>query len=156
MIPNFRRTRAVARVEALQLLGDRASIALILLLPIFQILLYGYAISLTPRHVALAVASSEPVLASRAAAAVKTSSMLDLIGPPGPRGSAEKAVQDRKAQVGLELSRDPATGAANVRIIADAGDPAEVGPALAAVQVGLWKSIATLYAQDQTPTVTTD
>jgi ABC-2 type transport system permease protein len=47
------------------------------------------------------------------------------------------------------------TAAASVRIIADPGDPAEVGPALAAVQVGLWKSVAALYAQDQTPTVTT-
>lgn len=153
--PNLRRTVAVARVETLQIISDRASLVLIFVLPIFQILLYGYAISLEPRNVALALASSEPALAQRASSALGASSMLHVIGPAGPAGSAEKAVEDHRAQVGLELSRDVQTGAADVRIVADPGDPAEVRPALAAIEVGLWRSIARLYAQDQAPVVTT-
>ena len=74
MILNLRRTRAVARVETLQLISDRAALVLIFILPIFQILLYGYAIGLEPKHVALALASTEPALAARAATALETSS----------------------------------------------------------------------------------
>ena len=54
------RIGAVSRVEGLQLLRDRASLVLIFLLPIFQILLYGYAINLEPKHVVMAMATDEP------------------------------------------------------------------------------------------------
>ena len=76
MVARLKRMVAVARVEGLQLMRDRASLLLIFLLPVFQILLYGYAISLTPSHVDLAVASSEPALIERrrnAEAASRTS-----------------------------------------------------------------------------------
>ena len=149
------RIGAVARVETLQVVRDRASLVLIFLLPVFQILLYGYAISLEPRHVSLALGTDEPRLVAQAMDAINETPVLTLLKPVGPAGSAEKAVKDGKAQVGVEVGRDPDTRAVSVRIIADSGDPAEVRPALGVLQIGLWKQVAALYAQDQTPVVTT-
>ncbi|MDR3512851.1 MAG: ABC transporter permease [Caulobacteraceae bacterium] len=149
----LRRIGAVAGVETLELMRDRASLVLIFLLPIFQILLYGYAISLEPRHVTLAVATDEPRLVDPALDAIASTPVLTLLKPVGPAGSAEKAVKDRRAQVGVEVGRDPQTRAVQVRIIADGGDPAEVRPALGVLQTGLWKNVAEVYAQDQTPEV---
>jgi ABC-2 type transport system permease protein len=146
---------AVARVETVLLLRDRAHLALIFLLPIFQILLYGYAIGLEPRHVTLALATDEPQLVSQAIDAISETPVLTLLKPVGPAGSAQKAVEGGRAQIGVEIGRDPATHAVAVRILADSGDPAEVRPALAVLQVGLWRTVAETYAQDQTPIVST-
>jgi ABC-2 type transport system permease protein len=126
---------------------------LIFLLPIFQILLYGYAINLEPRNVTLAVATSERALVDPAMDAIKANPVLKLTGPVLPAGGAERAVRGREAQIGVEVTRDAATGAPSVRIIADAADPAEVRPALAELEVGIWKSVAVSVAQGQAPKV---
>jgi ABC-2 type transport system permease protein len=151
----LKRIAAVARVESLMVLRDRAHMALIFILPVFQILLYGYAISLEPRHVNLAIATAEPQLVDQAIDMVGQTPVLTLLKPVGQPGSAEKAVRDGHAQVGVEVGRDPQTHGVTVRILADSGDPSEVRPALAILETGLWKSVAETYAQDQTPTVTT-
>jgi ABC-2 type transport system permease protein len=150
------RIGAVARVEALQLLRDRASLVLIFLLPIFQILLYGYAINLEPKHVVMAIATDEPRLTNQMMDAIAATPVLTLRRPVGPAGTAEQAVKDGKAQIGVEVGRDPETRAVAVRIIADSGDPAEVRPAVAVLQIGLWRKVAEVYAQDQTPVVSTE
>jgi ABC-2 type transport system permease protein len=152
----LKRIGAVARVEGLQIARDRASLVLIFLLPIFQILLYGYAINLEPRQVALAMATDEPRLTDQAMDAIQSTPILRLLKPVGPSGSAERAVRDGRAQVGVEVGRDPETRAVAVRIIADSGDPAEVRPAVAVLQTGLWRRVAEVYAQDQTPVVSTE
>jgi ABC-2 type transport system permease protein len=149
------RMGAVARVETLQLIRDRAALVLIFLLPIFQILLYGYAISLEPKHVTLALATDEPRLTDQAMDAINSTPVLTLIKPVGPAGTAERAVKDGKAQIGVEVGRDPVTRVVSVRIIADAGDPAEVRPAIGVLEIGLWKNVAEVYAQDQAPEVAT-
>lgn len=151
----MRRIGAVARVETLELMRDRASLVLIFLLPIFQILLYGYAISLEPRHVTLAIATDEPQLVDQAVGEIQETKVLTLLKPIGPAGSAEQAVKDGRAQIGVEVGRDPQTHGVAVRIIADSGDPSEVRPALGVLQIGLWRNVAEVYAQDQAPEVST-
>jgi ABC-2 type transport system permease protein len=151
----LKRTWAVARVEGLQLMRDRAHLVLIFLLPVIQILLYGYAISLEPRHVTLALATGEPRLTDQVVDAIAATPVLKLIRPVGDPGSAERAVREGRAQIGVEVGRDPDTRAVTARIIADSGDPAEVRPALAVLEVGLWRKVAEVYAQDQAPEVST-
>ena len=57
--------------------------------------------------------------------------------------------------IGVEVGRDPATHGVLVRILADAGDPAEVRPVIAALDAGIWKEVAEIYAEDQSPRVDT-
>jgi ABC-2 type transport system permease protein len=150
---HLKRCLAVARVEALQLIADRAALVLILVLPIFQILLYGYAISLEPRNVPLAVATDEPRLVAPAMAAIRANPSVTLVGTVGAAGTAESAVASGKAMIGIEVGRDPQTRVVAVRIVADAGDPAEVQPVLEALDASIWRKVAEIYAEDQTPTV---
>ncbi|HLK23274.1 MAG TPA: ABC transporter permease [Caulobacteraceae bacterium] len=152
---SLRRCLAIARVETLGLFADRGALALIFVLPVVQILLYGYAISLQPRHVPVAIAASEPRLVQPMLPALRGNASVDLIGGLGPTGSAERAVRQGRAMVGVEVGRDPATRAVSVRFVADAGDPAEVRPVVAALNVGVWRRAAQLYAEDQAPTVET-
>jgi ABC-2 type transport system permease protein len=152
---HFRRCLAVARVEALGILADRAALVLIFVLPVFQILLYGYGINLEPKHVPLAVASSEPRLVQSALGTIRDNPAVTLVGGLGPTGSAEQAVRQGRALVGVEVGRDPETRAVQVRIIADAGDPAEVRPVVAGLNVGVWRNAAQAYAVDQAPSVVT-
>lgn len=149
----IKRALAVGRVETLQLFADRAALILIFVLPIVQILLYGYGVSLEPRHVPLAIATDEPQLVSPAIAAIQDDPAVTLVGRVRPAGQAEAAVRRGEALVGVEVGRDPQTRNVAVRIVADAGDPADVRPVLAALSSGVWEQVAQTYAQDQTPTV---
>jgi len=149
----LRRIGAVAAVESLQLLYDPATLVLIFLLPVFQVLLYGYAIHFDPRDVPIAVASSDADLSKSATQTVQADALFHQLGPIGAPGSARAAVLARNARVGVELSRDARTGAAQVEITADASDPAEVRPAVAALEVGVWRRIAQTAATGQDPSV---
>src|SRR5262245_19009019 len=52
------RILAVARVELLHLVRDRATIALVATVPAIQLVLFGYAVNLDPRAVPVAVAGN--------------------------------------------------------------------------------------------------
>jgi ABC-2 type transport system permease protein len=156
MIVALRRIRAVAVVESLQLLYDPATLVLIFLLPVFQVLLYGYAIHFEPRDVPVAIASSDADLSHDAAQAIQGENLFHQVGPVGAPGSARRAAMAGVVQVGVELSRDQRTGAAQVQITADASDPAEVRPAVAVLEAGVWRRIAETAAVGQKPEVGVD
>jgi ABC-2 type transport system permease protein len=145
-------------VESLQLLYDPATLVLIFFLPVFQVLLYGYAIHFEPRDVPIAVASSDADLSRSAAQAIQAERLFHQRGAVGSPGSAKRAVIAGQAQVGIELSRDPRTGAAQVQITADGSDPAEVRPAVAELAAGIWKQVAQTATASvgQSPKVTLD
>lgn len=144
----LRRALAVARVEALHLLRDRNALSLIFVLPIFQVLLYGYAINLRPDHAALAVAGDVPASEQRVVAWAGRSTAVRVIGPPGPPGSAEAAVRRGDAAIGIEM-RQGVFGAVGVSVFVDGSDPATVMPALAALEAGYWRRLS---QDDQTET----
>ena len=51
----MRRTLAVGRKEFQQILRDRRTLMILLFIPVFFLLLFGYALNFDIRHVALAV-----------------------------------------------------------------------------------------------------
>jgi ABC-2 type transport system permease protein len=156
VIPAFRRIRAVAVVETLQLLYDPATLALIFLLPVFQIALYGYGIHFEPRGVTVAVASNDSDLSDDANDAIQHTSLFHQVGPIGAPGTARRTALAKRAQVGVELTRDPNNGAQEVQVTADASDPAEVRPAVAALEAGVWRRIAESATLGQKPRVDID
>lgn len=149
--PNLRRIRAVFRVETAQLISDRPSLSLILLLPIVQILLYGYAINLNPTHIPLAVATDDGRLAGRMTELVDRSPWVARVGAVGAPGSAESAVRQGRALIGLEIGQSEALGAPEARIFADASDPTTVRPAVAAIESMLWRQAIALYVPENAP-----
>src|ERR1700704_5089978 len=55
----WRRTAAMLIKEFIQLKRDRVSFAMIVMIPLVQLLLFGYAINTTPRHLPTAVLLQE-------------------------------------------------------------------------------------------------
>src|SRR5438046_4948963 len=55
----WRRTTAMLIKEFLQLRRDRLSFAMIVMIPLLQLLLFGYAINTNPRHLPTAVLLQE-------------------------------------------------------------------------------------------------
>ncbi|MEP7031630.1 MAG: ABC transporter permease, partial [Pseudolabrys sp.] len=55
----FRKTWAVLVKEFIQLKRDRVSFAMIIMIPLLQLLLFGYAINTTPRNLPTAVLLQE-------------------------------------------------------------------------------------------------
>ncbi len=144
---SFRRITAIAKVESKRLVNDPMLLSIIFFLPVFQIVLYGYAINLNPQHVRMVIAADDRELVQPAVDQLKSSSAVRLIGPVGPPGSAKIAVLNGKALIGIEAKKPEATEPITVTLYADAGDPQAVGRALAALDAGVWKSIATNYAK---------
>src|SRR6516162_467009 len=55
----WRRTGAMLIKEFIQLRRDRVSFAMIVMIPVMQLMLFGYAINTTPRHMPTAVLLQE-------------------------------------------------------------------------------------------------
>ena len=55
----WRRSYAMLVKEFIQLRRDRVSFAMIVMIPVMQLLLFGYAINTTPRHLPTAVLVQE-------------------------------------------------------------------------------------------------
>jgi ABC-2 type transport system permease protein len=153
MIPSLRRMAAVARVEGLLLVTDKTLLSIILIMPIVQILLYGYAINLNPRHVPFALAADDVEAAQPALEMTSRTDAVRLIGPVGKPGSAEAAVHEGRAEIGLELRKSGRGAPASARVVADAGDPATVGPAVRAIETRIWREVARNYAAEDAPRV---
>ena len=144
------RVLAVARVEILHLIHDRTTISLILLVPAIQIVLFGYAVNLDPRHVPIAIAGDHGRAANQVDRVIGETGYFTILADGLKPGAAEQMVIQGKALVGIELPpRERSDGGAPVgepKIVVDATDPAAVRPALAALENVYWRHAAQLYA----------
>jgi ABC-2 type transport system permease protein len=158
----LRRMMAVARVETLRLLRDRVAISLIAVVPVVQIVLFGYAVNLDPKDVPIAIAGSDGSLVERAARIVGETGYFKILGEGLPSGAAERMVTAGRALVGIELPPSPdeeGSGDApppRARVVVDATDPAVVRPALAALETAYWRKRATTFSLDDGAAIDVD
>jgi ABC-2 type transport system permease protein len=136
---NLRAIKAVAIVEAKRLLRARMALSLLLIVPIFQIILFGYAIR--PNEARVRVVIAAPVEQSGRAVvdALRNIGVVDLSTKVGTSGSAEQAVRSGAAIIGVELPRarsfaDPAAGGGPIRVIVDATNPVLTTAIIAQIQ----------------------
>jgi ABC-2 type transport system permease protein len=143
------RVQAVARVEILHLIHDRTTISLILLVPAIQIVLFGYAVNLDPRHVPIAVAGDLDGAVDQVDRVIGETGYFMILADGLKPGAAKRMVVQGKALVGIELPpREHSDGGAlgEPKVVVDATDPAAVRPALAALENAYWRHAAQLYA----------
>jgi len=138
---SLQRILAVARGETLRLLSDRSSMSLILVVPAVQLILFGYAVNLTPKNVTLAVSRScGPQRDTILAAAVATQAFavvpLDVRLPP------EEYIADNQALVAIGCQ------GGLVSVAADASAPSAVRPAVGALQVALFSRFVRDFIPD--------
>jgi len=135
----WRRVFAVLMKEFIQLRRDRVSFAMIVMVPIMQILLFGYAINTTPRDLPTAVLLEEHSDLSRSIlAALQNTRYFKVTQLPANEAELDRMFASGQVLFGIEI---PANFERAVRrgespsmlVIADATDPVAAGSALGAL-----------------------
>jgi ABC-2 type transport system permease protein len=127
---------AVARIEALRLLVDRPSIGLILLVPALQLVLFGYAVNLTPKNIPIAIAPSCDAQRDQLSRAVAETGSFTLIPPDHEPRLATQYIASGRALVAIDCGSGEAP-----RLAADVSDPSAVRPAVAVLEVALLRGV---------------
>ena len=134
-----RRVGAMIVKEFIQLRRDRVTFATMIMIPLLQLILFGYAINTTPRHLPTAVFAHENSDASRAIlAALRNTAFFDFVKEVGSADEAEHMIRAGEVLFFVEI---PAGFERTLRrgdqpqllVAADATDPVGSANALAAL-----------------------
>jgi len=152
-----RKTWAMLVKEFIQLKRDRVSFAMIIMIPLVQLLLFGYAINTNPRHLPTAVLLQESSDLGRSIlASLKNTDYFDITQLPRNEAELDELLASGKVLFAIEI---PANFERAVRrgdrpamlVIADATDPVALGSALGT----LGQAIQTALVHDRAIPVTT-
>jgi ABC-2 type transport system permease protein len=139
--PGFlRRTWAMIVKEFVQMRRDRMTFASMMLVPVLQLTLFGYAINTDPKHLPTAVlVRDEGPLTRAVLAAFENTDYFDFRWQVRDPAELDKLIRSGAAQFAVEIpasfERDVRRGdRPSVLVIADATDPVGTGTAIAAVQ----------------------
>ena len=133
------RIAAILAKEFIQMRRDRLTFAMIVGVPILQLLLFGFAINNDPKHLPAAVAISDPgVFSDSIVAALANSGYYDIKLATNSPTEAKRMLAEGKVSFVVEIptnfSRDLIRGAHPTLLIeADASDPASASNAVGAL-----------------------
>ncbi len=138
------RPLVIAWKELLQLRRDRLTLAMMAVLPVLLLLLFGYAINTDVRHIPTLIDDQDRSAASRdLARRMEATGYYDMVGEVRGYDEIERALRSGRARVALVVppryAADLAGGAtAHVQLVVDGSDPQIVGSAqnTAALLVG--------------------
>lgn len=136
---SFVTIRAIAIVEAKRLVHARMALTLLLVVPVLQIILFGYAIKPGGATLVVSVAAPTQQTGRAVVDAVRRLPSVSVIDHVGTPGEAEDAVRSGQATIGVEVPQgrsldDPTASAMPVRVIVDATDPQLTTAAVAAIE----------------------
>jgi ABC-2 type transport system permease protein len=154
----WRKTGAVLVKEFIQLKRDRVSFGMIIMIPLIQLMLFGFAINTNPRHLPTAVLLQENSDLSRSIlAALKNTDYFKITERPRTERELDELIASGKVLFGIEI---PANFERAVRrgdkpamlVIADATDPVAAGSAMGA----LGRVVQTAVIHDRAIPVSTE
>jgi len=135
----WRRSYAMIVKEFIQLRRDRVSFAMIVMIPVMQLLLFGYAINTTPRHLPTAVLLQEDSDLGRSVIeALKNTSYFRFTRQVHSAAELDDLLQSGKVLFGVEIPRGFERAVRRgdypaILVEADATDPVASGAALSAL-----------------------
>jgi ABC-2 type transport system permease protein len=135
----WRRSYAMVVKEFIQLKRDRVSFAMIVMIPVMQLLLFGYAINTTPRHLPTAVLMQEDSdLARSILKALENTAYFRFTREVHSVAEFDDLLQSGKVLFGVEIPRGFERAVRRgdrpaLLIAADATDPVAAGSALGAL-----------------------
>ena len=133
------RILAVLAKEFTQLVRDRLTYAMIIGIPIIQLLLFGYAINSDPKHLPTAVLVQDQGDLSRSVlASLANSQYFDIVATANTPAELNRLIERGKVQFAITIPGDFTRKIvrhqdAQVLVEADASDPAATGGAAAAL-----------------------
>jgi len=130
---------AIARKELVQMRRDRLTFAMIVGVPILQLVLFGYAINADPKQLPTAVVDHDRTVFSRSLVqAVANTGYFRVVAAPDGEDAADRLLERGRAQFAIVVP--PGFGRALQRgerpallVAADATDPSATGNAIAAL-----------------------
>jgi ABC-2 type transport system permease protein len=136
----FHRLWAVVLKEFIQMKRDRVTFAMMVGIPLMQLMLFGFAINADPKHLPTAIrAADQGPFARTFVAALKNSGYFTLVREAATEAEAQELLQLGDVQFVLNIPEDFSRRLLRgeqptVLIEADASDPAATGPAIAAAR----------------------
>ena len=153
----FHRLWAMVLKEFIQMKRDRVTFAMMVGIPLMQLLLFGYAINSDPKHLPTAIRSADQgPFARTLVAALRQSDYFSLVREARTEAETHDLLQLGEVQFVINIPEDFSRRLLRgerptVLVEADATDPAATGPALAAV-----RAVATsVFNRDATLTIGT-
>lgn len=131
---------AILLKELRQMRRDRLTFAMLVGVPVLQLVLFGFAINTDPRHLPLALVSADNSRLARSfVAGLENSQYFDLVARPASQREGERLLELGEVQFLLVVPPDFARRVERgerpaLLLAADATDPAAAGNALAAVE----------------------
>ncbi len=138
---NTGRFSALMRKEFIQMRRDRLTFAMMVGIPILQLVLFGYAINSDPKHLPTAVFAQDHSIFTRSFfTALENTGYFRIVSRPETADEADKLLARGEVQFVIEIptdfSRDIVRGANPALLVdADATDPAATGNAISAVSL---------------------
>jgi ABC-2 type transport system permease protein len=135
---SFARVYAVLLKEFIQMRRDRLTLGMILGVPIMQLLLFGFAINLDPKHLPTAIAADDGGVFSRSlTVALSNSAYFDVVrttrSPTEARRLLDEGIVSFVIEIPVNFTRDLVRGAQPQLLVeADATDPASGSSAIGA------------------------
>jgi ABC-2 type transport system permease protein len=132
----FSRPFVIAWKELLQLRRDRMTLAMMAVLPILQLLLFGYAINTDVRHIPTVIFDRDQSAMSRdLGASLRATGFYDVLGNVQSYGDIELAMRSGRARAALVVppgyaSHIAANRPAHLQLIVDGSDPQTVASAI--------------------------
>lgn len=129
------RPLAIARKELLQLRRDRLTLAMMVVLPLVQLLLFGYAINTDVRHIPTLVYDQDHSAQSRdLVRSMEATGFYDVVGAVASYDEIGQAFRSNRARVGIVVAPDYADAVlsgetASVQLVVDGSDPQVVASA---------------------------
>ncbi|MEI2686232.1 MAG: ABC transporter permease [Cypionkella sp.] len=136
---NFSRFLAVLIKEFVQMRRDRVTFAMMIGIPVMQLLLFGYAINMDPKHLPTLVEIADESPLSRAVLmGMKQSEYFDFVGQVTSPAEGDLALREGRANfiivIPPDFERDVLRGLApQILLSADASDPSAAAGAVGAI-----------------------
>jgi len=133
------RIGAVLAKEFIQIRRDRPTLAMIVGIPVLQLLLFGYAINMNPKHLPTAVAIDDPgTFSASIVAALENSSYFEVVKATNSPAKARELLKEGTVsfvvEIPVDFSRELVRGTKpSVLVEADATDPAASANAVGAL-----------------------
>ena len=134
------RLRAAFIKELIQLRRDHITFAMMIMIPLLQLTLFGYAINTSPRHLPTAVlVQDDSAFARSFLAAMRATDYFDISTSAASEEELDRLILSGKVLFGVQIpahfGRDLMRGERPaLLVVADAADPTATGSAIAALQ----------------------
>lgn len=144
----WERIAAMVYKEVRQMLRDPGTIAMMVMIPIVQLAIFGFAINGDPRHLPLAIEGNDSSALTRSViGALNRTTYFDTAGNVVNYGEGQRLLDEGEVQFVLtipaDFSRDLVRGQRpQLLLTVDATDPSSTGPAVAAVGEAVNQALA--------------